>query len=220
MSNLKGAAVAAMITAGLFASSALGAGASGVAAPAAGAPGVAAPSVTQPATGGPAMLGPMPSVSQAVLIGPEDCVSFDPSTVKAVGGGGMAMVVAGSMPLLKYWPDKASADRAVNVIHSYGLNEQCFVGRLPGGLMYFKASGHIPGNTLAGEDCISVNSAGAFVTNAGGTWIVLAGMAPVAKYGHTDQAGAVRAVELIKAYKFTRQCAINRPNAVMTYWLK
>ena len=210
MSNLRGAAIAAIITAGLLASAAFAAGALGV----------AAPSAPQTVTGRPAMLGPNPVISQAVLIGPEDCVSFDPATVKAVGGGGMAMVVAGSMPLLKYWPDKASADRAVNVIHSYGLNEQCFVGRLPGGLMYFKASGHIPGNTLAGEDCISVNSAGAFVTNAGGTWIVLAGMAPVAKYGHTDQAGAVRAVELIKAYKFTRQCAINRPNAVMTYWLK
>jgi hypothetical protein len=210
MSNLRGAAIAAMITAGLLASAAFTAPASGV----------VPPTTTQPATGGPAMLRPMPSISQAAMIGPEDCVPFDPSTVKAMGGGGMAMVVAGSMPLLKYWPDKASADRAVNVIHSYGFNEQCFAGRLPGALMYFKAAGHIPANPLAGEDCINVNSAGVSVFNSSGTWIVLAGLTPVAKYGTYEQAAAARAVELIKAYKFTRQCAINRPNAVMTYWLK
>jgi hypothetical protein len=210
MSNLRGAAIAAMITAGLLASAAFAAGSTGV----------AAPSAPPTVTGRPAMLGPSPVISQAVLIGPEDCVSFDPASVKAVGGAGMAMVVAGSMPLLKYWPDKASADRAVNVIKSYGLNEQCFAGRQPGAFMYFKAAGHIPANPLAGEDCIAVNSAGAYVFNSSGSWVVLVGVTPVAKYGHAEQAAAYRAVELMKAYKFTRQCAINRPNAVMTYWLK
>ena len=210
MSNLRGAAIAAMITAGLLASAAF----------AAGAPGVAAPSTAQTVTGRPAMLGPKPVISQAALIGPEDCVAFDKSAVTVWGGSGHWMVRAGSVPLLQFWPDKASADRAVNVIHGYGLDEQCFAGRQPGAFMYFKAAGHIPGGPLAGEDCIAVNSAGVSVFNSSGTWVVLAGLTPVAKYGTTDQAGAVRAVELIKAYKFTRQCAINRPNAVMTYWLK
>jgi len=152
---------------------------------------------------------------QAVLIGDEDCVDFDPASVKAQGN----LVRAGNKLLLHYGPDFVTAKRAAEVIKGQAFDRQCFVGHLPGQLMYWKAAGNIPSTQQPGEDCAPVNPASTFVGNFGNGWVVLSGAALLASYG-TDRAAADRAVLLVKAYKPARQCFIKRPNAVMTYWLK
>jgi hypothetical protein len=151
---------------------------------------------------------------QAILIGDEDCIAFDPAAVISQGG----LVRAGGTLLLNYGPDKTSAAHAANVIRSTAFDTQCFVTRRPGAMMYWKTANHIPSALQPGEDCAAVNPASTFVRNYGNGWVVISGIAPLANYG-SDRAGADRAVQLIKAYKLTRQCAIKRPNAVMTYWL-
>lgn len=158
------------------------------------------------------------SAAQLALIGPEDCQDFSPNSLLVAPGYGWT-VRSGGMLLLKSYASKTDAEHAKNVIQHYGFTQQCFVGRMPGEMMYWKASGQFPKQMLAGEDCRAFPSGSAFVSNAGGTWLVMAGLMPVARYVQTNRTAAERAVALIKAYKFTRVCQIVRPQSQMTYWL-
>jgi hypothetical protein len=68
------------------------------------------------------------------------------------------------------------------------------------------------------EDCISFNWSQVQAQYSGG-WRVVAGSMAMLYYGG-DEAGAQRAAEVIRSYRFTQQCFIGRPNASMSYWKK
>ena len=69
----------------------------------------------------------------------EVCVALDPAAVKAVQNDGGWSVASGLAVLLDFGDDKAGAERAASVIHTYKLNRQCFAGPPKSGLQYWLA---------------------------------------------------------------------------------
>lgn len=59
----------------------------------------------------------------------QDCIGLNPSTTAALYLDGRWKVMDGKNWLLDYGQDRGAADQAVNIIHSYGLNRECFVLR-------------------------------------------------------------------------------------------
>jgi hypothetical protein len=64
----------------------------------------------------------------------EDCIHVSPDAVDVQHGAGTWRVVDQSNNdwLLDYGPNHGAAQQAVSIIHSYGMNRQCFVNRSPG----------------------------------------------------------------------------------------
>lgn len=67
----------------------------------------------------------------------EDCVGNNPDTVEARRIGGRWKVVDGSHMMLDTGGNAMDANRAVEVIRTYRLNRQCFVGRPNPGMTYW-----------------------------------------------------------------------------------
>lgn len=66
------------------------------------------------------------------------------------------------------------------------------------------------------EDCISFDWRDVLAQDSGG-WRVMNGALPMLSYGG-DGAGANRAAEIIRHYRFNAQCFIGRPGPSMRYW--
>jgi len=152
------------------------------------------------------------------IMGPEDCIGFNPGLVTVAHIGGSWKVVQGNMWILDFGGNKSAADRAASVIIGENFNQQCFVNRPNAAMMYWKSGNHVPSSQMPGQDCVGNDPATTTAQNVGGAWKVVDGSHWMLDYGG-DQASANQAVAVIKKYHLNRQCFIDRPNAQMTYWL-
>ncbi len=87
------------------------------------------PSMTYLLADGRAPSGPYPG---------EDCISFDPARLKVEKVRGSWKITQGNMWLLDFGNKKAEAERALDIIRSYGFTHQCFVGRPDPGFRYWR----------------------------------------------------------------------------------
>jgi hypothetical protein len=69
----------------------------------------------------------------------QDCIVLNPANVAAQYSTARWKVVDGNNWLLDYGPDRAAADQAAAVIHTYSLNRECFVDRSHLAMQYWLA---------------------------------------------------------------------------------
>lgn len=151
-------------------------------------------------------------------MGAEDCVSFNPATAQVAFVAGAWKFVDGSHWILDFGSNHAAAIQAGQVISYYHFDQQCFVVRPGAQMTYWKRSGHVPSNNMAGQDCISFNPASVQTQHVGGAWKVVSGAMWMLDYG-SNHAAADQAVATIQNYSLNRQCFVARPNPPMSYWL-
>lgn len=159
-----------------------------------------------------------PVMPHPILLGAEDCIGFNTNIVNAMAVGGVWKVMSGPVILLSFGNDQAGAYRAVHLIKTYGLSQQCFVRRPHAAMMYWKSGGSVPKNNLPNQDCLGNNPMTTTVSNFGGSWKIVDGPHAILDFG-ADKAAADMALSVIKFYRLDRQCFVARPNPPMTYWL-
>ncbi len=147
----------------------------------------------------------------------EDCIQFDPNAASVTQIGGRWKVVVGDMWLLDFGGNEAEARQALQIIQSYGLTSQCFVGRPNPPMEYYLVNGSAPSGALAGEDCVAFNPAAIQVQLINGTWKIVEGSHWILDFAGS-QANAQLAFDLIQKYGFTHICFVGRPNPPMTYF--
>lgn len=69
----------------------------------------------------------------------QDCIGLNPMHVSVGNFGGSWKVVDGQNWLLDFGSDKAAADQASAVIHTYNMNRQCFIVRPNASMQYWLA---------------------------------------------------------------------------------
>jgi hypothetical protein len=77
---------------------------------------------------------------------------------------------------------------------------------------------HKPIRLAQPEDCIKFDPAKVEAKQIGGTWSVVQGNMGMINFG-SNEAGAKKAVDVIKFYKMDSQCYVGRPNPGMQYFL-
>jgi len=152
------------------------------------------------------------------LFAAEDCINFNPMQVQAAQVNGSWKVVQGSMWMLDFGGNAMAANRAAQVIHNYGFNQQCFVKRPNAAMSYWKSGNSVPANGMPGQDCVNNNPATTTVANVNGSWKIVDGPHWMLDFGG-NQAAANQALGVIKHYHLNRQCFVARPNPGMSYWL-
>lgn len=151
------------------------------------------------------------------LNGPEDCLPFNPKETQVRQVGTDWKIVDGDEQMLDFGASEANAARAKAVVDYYHLDRLCFVGRPNAPMMYFTVNGNSPAGAMPGEDAIAFDPEGVVAQQSGGQWIVTDGSSRMLDFG-TNETNAVRAVEVIKRYRFTRQCFVGRPHPGMMYF--
>ncbi|MEA3508196.1 MAG: hypothetical protein U9R40_04665, partial [Synergistota bacterium] len=98
----------------------------------------------------PQVIKPVKPVIPGTLVVPvkEDCISFNYQTAEVKNVNGRWKIVDGNMWLLDFRGNKTEADKALKVIKSYQLNQQCFVGRPDPSMRYWLVNGQAPRGTL------------------------------------------------------------------------
>ncbi len=133
--------------------------------------------------------------------------------------GGHARVTDGASILMDFGGNNVGAAQAVLVLLTYGLNQQCFVGRPDFPMSYYLKNGQVPSGPVAGEDCLAFNPANLSVIKAQGRWKVVEGSHWLLDFGNRNDY-AQRALAVIQHHGFARICYVGRPNPGMTYFRK
>lgn len=173
------------------------------------------PAGPEPGPGpGPKIPGPMPGPSFS-----EDCVTFNPDTTHVAHAGGDWKIVDGSHWIADFGNRHGEANRAMQIIHHYNFDRQCFVGRPGPSMTYWKRGPDVvPSHGMAGDDCIGFNPATTHVAHTGGDWKIVDGSQWIADFG-SNKSEADQAMAVIDHYRMNRQCFVGRPNPSMAYWL-
>ncbi|MDH3892413.1 MAG: hypothetical protein OEV49_15170 [candidate division Zixibacteria bacterium] len=149
----------------------------------------------------------------------EDCLGLDPMEARAEQANGSWRIVAGGSIMLDFGDKQDEAERAIEIIRHYKLDEQCFVGRPNPPMRYWKVKGEAPSGAMPGEDCISFNPDNIAVENGSGDWKIVADGHIILNFG--DQEHEARtSLKIIKCYGFTSTCYVGRPDASMVYFRK
>ena len=149
----------------------------------------------------------------------EDCVSFNPDTTSLARIRGRWKIVDGSHWLFDFGNNRAEAQRALNIIKHYGMNQSCFVGRPDPSFQYMLVSGEAPTGRMPGEDCVNFNPNTAAVRNINGRWKIVDGDHWLFDFGN-NESEARKTLAIIKRYGFRYSCFVGRPDASFQYMRK
>lgn len=151
--------------------------------------------------------------------GNEDCTTFNPAILTVKQNGNIWQVISGNSAMFSA-PNKAEADRIVQLCKHLGFNRSCYVGRPDPSFQYSLVNGAVSNAAmLAGEDCLSFNPANLQIQTINGRVKITASGSILFDFG-TSMAEAQMALCLIKKYNFTKTCYVGRPDASFQYMRK
>jgi hypothetical protein len=160
-----------------------------------------------------------PGACKSGNCGNEDCISFNPNNLIVKQNGNIWQVISGNSSMFAA-PNKAEADRIVQLCKHLGFNRSCYVGR-PGPSFEYSLVNANASNAgmLPGEDCIGFNPANLKIQTINGRIKITDGNSLLFDFG-TSMAEAQMALCLIKKYNFTKTCYVGRPDASVQYLRK
>lgn len=117
---------------------------------------------------------------------------------------------------MKLFEDRDEAERTVEIIQHYGMNDQCFIGRPDSSLEYWLVDGRAPTGSMPGEDCVGFDPTNLEVRQrSSDLWLLVDGDHSL--YSFPNEAEAQQARTIIQEHQFDRACFVGRPDASMTY---
>lgn len=148
----------------------------------------------------------------------EDIINFDYQNARVVNANGSWKIAAGNMWLLDFGSNQYQADRALQVIRRYRLNQQCFIGRPNPSMRYYLVNGQAPIGAMAGEDSIYFNNTNLRVAYYNNRWKIIEGGNHLLLDFDQNESEAWAALRIIWKYDFNYICFVGRPNPPMMYF--
>lgn len=151
----------------------------------------------------------------------EDCLSLDPGELSVEDDDAGWLVTDGTERMLVF-EERASAEKAVEIIQAYGFDSRCFVAR-PDPPMEYWLVGQAPPSlddaSVDNEDCIGFDRGTLEIEpyEDGDRFLVVDAEQRLLDFETEEQ--AQRAVAVIEHFEFDYTCFVERPDAPMNYWL-
>ena len=105
------------------------------------------------------------------------------------------------MLMLYFESNSSEAQKALNIIQHYRMNDQCFVGRPDSSLEYWLVNNASPSGSYSGEDCISFNHNNIEVVNINGRWKIVEGSHSILDFAGEEEE-ARKSYEILQYYEF------------------
>jgi len=148
----------------------------------------------------------------------QDCIRFNPSTASVARRQGRWKIVDGSHWVFDFGPgsgDRAEAQRTLQIIQHYGMDQVCFVGRPNPSAQYLLASGQAPRGRMQDEDCLRWNAPEVTHHPQHG-WRIVDGNS--IRMSFPNYWEAHRTLERIEHHGFNRACYVGRPGPSFRYF--
>ena len=149
---------------------------------------------------------------------PGDCISFDTEHSYLTHDAGDWKIHDFLHTVQDFGPYRIAATRALAVIAYYRLDGVCRIGRGSSNLVYYLAAGEVPHTTMPDEDCVETHPDKLAAVLRDDDWMVVDGGREIYNYG-SDKDAAQQAAAVIKSLGLSRQCAFDRNNTPLAYWL-
>jgi hypothetical protein len=120
--------------------------------------------------------------------------------------------------ILFAFPNRAEADKTLQIIKKYGFNKTCYVGRPDASFHYSLVSGKSPSGTATGEDCLKFTPANLQIKKEGSNYLLVDGNSRMISFPNKKEADLTLAI--IQKYGFTYHCFVGRPDASFEYMRK
>ncbi len=176
----------------------------------------------QPVTDIPAPVEPAPEdpadpgEEAEVLLGGEDCLSFNPDDLEVRADAGRFLVTDGSSRMMLF-DTREMASRAVRIIRHYEMDSQCFAIRPDAALRYFKTGEDIPSGSFQDEDCIRISDPAGLTIRESSSELFQVLDGNSIPYAATSREEAERVIEIIRHYQAGFTCYVERPDPGMVY---
>ena len=145
----------------------------------------------------------------------EDCIGFRTESLEIRAEGTVFLLTDGSSRM-KLFPNRPEAERALKIIHLYGINKHCFVGRPDPALEYWLNGDQGPQGEIENEDCISFNPDNLSIRPFGTLFLLVDGSHSLVSFPNVNEAETAR--KIILKYRFNQFCFVGRPDPSMTYF--
>ncbi|MEM7063453.1 MAG: serine protease [Cyanobacteria bacterium P01_B01_bin.77] len=126
-------------------------------------------------------------------------------------------IVVGNMLLLDFGSNRSEANRTLQIIHHYGFNSQCFVGRPQPSMEFYLVDGEAPSGPFPGEDSIPFDPNALEVQRINGRWKIVEGNHWLMDFGNS-QSEARQSLSFILRYGFRYSCYVGRPGPSLRYF--
>jgi hypothetical protein len=169
-----------------------------------------------------AMLAAAPASSGAAshhLSFAEDCSAIDWRSVKTDNKNGAWRVMSSDAAIAEFGRDKASAERAAEIIRHYRFDQQCFIGRPNVAMSYWKRGDGVPSGGYPDELCVGNDPSATHAKQVAGEWKIVDGRRWLLGFGKREMQ-ARQAEEIVHQYKLNRLCRVsNSVRDTWMYWL-
>jgi len=146
----------------------------------------------------------------------ETCVSFKPGALRIQPiGRGFALATPSRRVINTFGSRFFEAMRGLQIIRYYGYNRRCTVGRPGRAMVYWLRGAVVPVGPIPGEDCLKFNPDRTGVVFGGGGWRIVEGSRSL--FTVPSRREGLRALNVLRRYRFTRSCFVGRPRASMSY---
>lgn len=150
------------------------------------------------------------------VVGRETCASFNPAALRIQAiGSGFTLATPGRRVIERFGPRFFEALRGLQVVRYYRFNRRCTVGRPGASMVYWLRGGSAPVGRFSGEDCVRFNPDRTGVVFGGGNWRIVEGSRGLFRVSSRRE--GLRALSVLRRYRFTRSCFVGRPQATMSY---
>jgi hypothetical protein len=146
------------------------------------------------------------------------CTSFNPVSATVSNLDGEWLIIDGETSLNAFSNKSDEADRALEIIQHYGMNERCDIGQSDSPLKYWLVDGQAPSGELSGELCLSFSPGDLKVKRSDESWKIVDGSNQVFNFVKEEEAREV--YRLIQKHSFSRSCSVGRPRPSFLYFRK
>ncbi len=156
-------------------------------------------------------------VSRALAQGPDECVWFDPENVSGRQVDGVWVIVDGAKEITSVGPKGGDAQRVIDVMRRYAIDQVCTVGVPEPVLEYALAGGEPPLGPMDGEDCLDIDPDALVLREVRASWFIYSGSTSLIGVGR-DIAVARQAIGILREHRFTKLCRVFTAPAPVAAW--
>jgi hypothetical protein len=154
------------------------------------------------------------SAPEAMTPAPE-CIPFRLDATSLIQTDGEWFIVSGDTRLNGFGKNQDQAERALEIIKHYGINERCNAGLPTEGYPYWLADGQPPAGALVGEICLSFHPDRIKIKQVDENWKIMEGRRQILSFRDEQTVQAV--FEVVQTHGFSNFCFVGRPEPRFLY---
>ena len=145
-----------------------------------------------------------------------DCISFNAFSSQVIKKNGEWQIRDGQQHLFSFDDNKSGASKALQMLRSYHIDQQCFVGRPKPSMTYLLSRGRAPEGRFEKEQCVKFDNDKLAFKRGKHRWEIVDGKRTLYKFGSKSKE-AHQALDILKTFDFSYKCKFGETGQEIEY---